>query len=65
MSITEFENLITEIKLEVQEQNVNAVLNNLIKFGDVSRKTSKLSFEVMKRFIESKRIWFLTSQFLY
>ena len=56
MSITEFENLIAEIKLEIQEQNVNAVLENLIKLCEVSRKTSKLSFEVMKRFIESAKI---------
>ena len=55
MSIGEFERLIAEIKLEVQEQNVNAVLENIIKVAEEARKANKSGFNLMQGFIRSQK----------
>jgi len=56
MSIKEFEDLIIEIKLEVQEQNVNAVFENIIKVAEEARKANKSGFNLMQTFIRSKKV---------
>ena len=56
MSISDFEKLIYEIKLEVQEQNVNAVLENIIKVAEEARKANKAGFNLMQNFIRSQKI---------
>jgi len=55
MSIKDFEILISEIKCEIQEQNINAVLENIIKVAEEVRNANKSGFELMKSFIRSQK----------
>lgn len=55
MSIKDFENLIAEIKLEVQEGNVNAVLENIILVASEAKKTNKGGFDLMQNIIRSEK----------
>ena len=56
MSIADFDKLISEIKLEVEEQNVNAVLENLIILIETAQKMNKKELEFMKTSIRFKKI---------
>jgi len=56
MSITEFDKLISEIKLEIEEQNVNSVLENIIILIEESQKMNKKELEFMKTSIRFKKI---------
>ena len=65
MSIKDFELLIAEIKLEIQEQNINCVLENIIKIATEARKANKSGFNLMQSYIRSQKVWYLTFGFLY
>ena len=56
MSISDFERLIIEIKLEVQEGNINAVLENIITVANEARNANKSGFNMMKNFIISEKL---------
>jgi hypothetical protein len=55
MSISDFEKLIKKIKLEVQENNLNAVLENIITVANEARKANKSGFNLMQRFIRAEK----------
>lgn len=56
MSIADFERLIRDIKLEVQEGNVNKVLEDIIIVASVSRKTTNRDFDLIQHFIRAEKL---------
>jgi hypothetical protein len=55
MSIGEFGRLIDEIKLEIEEGNVNAVLENIVKIAEVSQTCNKTGLRNVAEMIRNRK----------
>jgi hypothetical protein len=55
MSIGEFGRLIDEIKLEVEEGNVNAVLENIVKVTEVAQTCNKTGLRHVTEMIRDRK----------